>query len=243
MSKRAQDPSNDSNKKSRTPISYDDSDPKVGPLEAPFLKLFSAGTTNGQKVTILLELLDLEYIFRFTEFKNETKEEWYLKINPAGKIPVVEDVDSDGRVFTLAESGAILVYLAEKYDIENKFSYAPGTPEHYKEIEFLFFHASGLNPQQAGLNLTRALEPENGKNVERFTQGVLKSYQLVEDQLSASKSGFLVGDHISLADLIAFPHANVLTKSGIDITKFPNIVEWLEKINAIPQVQAALAKN
>lgn len=243
MSKRNQQQTGDGHKKSKTPVTYDDGDAKTGVLEAPFTKLFATKTANGLKVILLLELLHFNYVYRETEYKNETKEEWYLKINPAGKIPVVEDVDEDGKAFTLAESGAVLLYLAEKYDLEHKFSYAAGTPEHYKEIEFLFFHASGLNPQQAGLNFTKASEPENEKNITRYTQGVLNSYKLIEDQLRATGSGYLIGNHLSLADLIAFPHANVLHGTGIDVEQFPLVSQWLANIKAIPEVQTALVKK
>lgn len=210
----------------------------------PFIKVFAGPTTNAQKVTILLELLHLEYTYRATEFLKETKEPWYLKINPAGKIPVIIDVNATGTdAFTLAESAAILLYLAEKYDVDHKFSYPVGSKEHYKEIEFLFFHASGLNPQQAGVNSTRQLEPENKDTIERFYKGLLKSYDLVERQLQENDTGYLVGDHLSLADIIAFPHANVVHKAGVNVDQFPKLVQWLKRLNDIPEVQVALAKK
>ncbi|CEP21587.1 unnamed protein product [Cyberlindnera jadinii] len=229
-------------KRRRTPVVYDDGDKKTGPLEAPFIKLFASPTANAQKVTILLELLKVKYYFRATEFLKETKEPWYLKLNPAGKVPVIVDVNEKGEAFTLAESGAILLYLAEKYDTGNKFSYPQGTANHYKEIEFLFFHASGLNPAQASLNLTKLFDSENEKDIKKFTELVLKNYKLVEDQLVANGTGFLVGDHISLADIIAFPHAKVADKF-FDVSQFPHISQWREKLESFEEVQAAYAKK
>lgn len=222
---------------------FDDNDPKSkGPLEAPFLKFFTAGTTNGQKVAILLELLGLKYILRPIDFRNtkENKEEWFLKINPNGKIPAIFQADEDGKTFTLGESGALLLYLAEKYDTERKFSYDSADQKHWEEVELLFFHVSGLHPAQANLNWFRANAPEDTKNIERYTQEAIRSYKVLDDKLASSESGFLVGDHISLADLIALPHARVLANSGIDVSQFKNLEKWITKVSEIPDVKKGL---
>lgn len=223
---------------------FNDNDPKAsGPLEAPFLKFYSAGTTNGQKVALLLELLGLKYILRPVDFRKtkENKQEWFLKINPNGKIPAILDVDSEGNTITLAESGALLLYLAEKYDVNHKYSYASTDPLHWEEVELLFFHASGLNPAQANLNWFRNNSPEDTKNIERFNDEVIRSYQILDDKLASNGSGFLVGDHVSLADLIALPHARVLSNSGIDVSQFKNLEKWVAKVSDIPEVKKALA--
>lgn len=150
-------------------VTVNDNDPKFGPLEAPFLKFFTAGSTNGQKVAILLELLGLKYTLRPIDFRNakENKEEWFLKINPNGKIPTITEADEEGKTFSLAESGALLLYLAEKYDTEHKFSYDSKSPLHWEEVETLFFHVSGLHPAQANLNYFRTNAPEDSKNIDR----------------------------------------------------------------------------
>jgi len=225
-------------------VQITDSDPKAtSSLETPFIKFFTAPTTNGQKVSILLELLGLDYILRPIDFKEakENKEDWFLKINPNAKIPAILQADEEGKIFRLSESGALLLYLSEKYDTGHKFSYEHNTPQHWEEVELLFFHVSGLHPAQANLNWFRGNTPEDHKNIERYRSEVIRTYQLLDDKLAKSSSGFLVGDHISLADLIAFPHANVLNNSGVDRSQFKHLEKWVAKINDIPEVKKALS--
>lgn len=223
-------------------VTINDNDPKVGPLEAPFLKFFTAGSTNGQKVAILLELLGLKYVLRPIDFRNtkENKEEWFLQINPNGKIPTIVEADADGKIFSLAESGALLLYLAEKYDTDHKYSYDNKSPLHWEEVEILFFHASGLNPAQANLNYFRANAPEDSKTIDRYRSDLLRSYQILDDKISKNSSGFLVGDHISLADLIVLPHARGLANVGVDVSQFKHLEKWITKVSEIPQVKKAL---
>lgn len=244
MTKRSESPFDDSpTKKSKHTHIIHDGDPKSKAKEAPFLKLFAAPTPNGQKVFILLELLGTEYIYRSLNIKEESKTEWYLRINPAGKIPTILDVDSTGEQIVLAESGAILLYLASKYDTEHEFSYAEGTPNHWKEVEFILFHASGLNPEQKYYNITKTTEPENEFAISRFTTGIERAYQLFEDTLASNKNGWIIGDHISLADIIAYPHASGLKDSGFDTSKWPHLEKWLTKVGELDAVKSAMAKQ
>lgn len=110
------------------------------------LKLFTAATPNGVKTSVFLELLGLEYDVHAMDMKAlENKEPWYLKLNPNGKIPTLQDNSTNT---TIAESGAILTYLAEKFDKDYKFSFKAGTPEYYKQLELMYFQASGVGPMQ-----------------------------------------------------------------------------------------------
>ncbi|CCH45842.1 hypothetical protein BN7_5428 [Wickerhamomyces ciferrii] len=223
-------------------VQVNDNDPKVAPLEAPYLKFFTSGTTNGQKVAILLELLGLKYTLRPIDFQKtkENKEEWFLKINPNGKVPTIVEADSEGKTFSLAESGALLLWLAEKYDTEHKFSYGSKDPKHWEEVELVFFHVSGLHPAQANTTWFKKNAPNETANLERYTNELIRSYKLLDDRLAQSKSGFLVGDHISLADLIALPHARGLSNTGIDVEQFANVQAWIKKVVEIPEVKKAL---
>ncbi|CCH45843.1 hypothetical protein BN7_5429 [Wickerhamomyces ciferrii] len=224
-------------------VKVNDYDPKVSPLEAPYLKVFTAATGNGLKVTILLELLKLDYTLRIIDWNGakEQKEEWFLKINPNGKIPTIVEADAEGKTFALAESGALLLWIANKYDIDHKFSYDPSTPEHWEEVELLFFHVSGLTPAQGNLGWFKANAPNDKVNIDRFTEETIRSYKLLDDKLASNKSGYLVGDHISLADLISFSYAKNLPSTGIDANQFTHVQKWIEKIGAIPEVQKALS--
>ena len=125
------------------------------------ITLYSWPTPNGIKASITLEELGLEYKTEPINIStNVQKEEyalyvasigialtlgnsWFLKINPNGRIPAL--VDGTQRVF---ESGAIMLYLTDKYDSERKISYAPGSPEYTEELSWLMFQMGGLGPMQ-----------------------------------------------------------------------------------------------
>ncbi|KAH3679343.1 hypothetical protein WICMUC_001083 [Wickerhamomyces mucosus] len=224
-------------KKAKTmPVNYKDNDPKFPEgHEAPFLKLFTSTTTNGRKVDILLELIGQEYISRvFKDFRGETKESWFVELNPNKQIPVIEDVDAEGKPFILAESGAILQYIANKYDTEHKASYAFNTPLYWEQTQVLFFHASNLGPKQTAFNIGKA----NGvAEVDQLKAKLAEAYQFFEDKLAANSAGFLVGDHISLADIIAIAHAKGAAEPLEFDSKFPHLAKWVAKLSEIPAIK------
>ncbi|CCO32819.1 hypothetical protein BN14_06882 [Rhizoctonia solani AG-1 IB] len=115
--------------------------------------LYTAGTPNGQKVSILLEELKHAYNFQYEvrkiDFqKREQKEPWFLKINPNGRIPALVDRSRDN--FAVFESAAILLYVAQRYDVARKFSYDPAIDiELYSEqLQWMFFAHGGVGPMQ-----------------------------------------------------------------------------------------------
>jgi hypothetical protein len=121
------------------------SEPKMA-TSPPFDKLvyYTAGTPNGLKPALLLEELGLKYeVVPIDIMKNVQKEQWYLDINPNGRIPALKD--GEMRVF---ESGAIMLYLHDHYDPEKKFGYANGSPEYYEMLSWLMFQMSGIGPMQ-----------------------------------------------------------------------------------------------
>jgi hypothetical protein len=124
----------------------------------PFNQLvyYTARTPNGLKPALMLEELGLHYKVEGIDImKNTQKEQWYLDINPNGRIPALKD--GDMRIF---ESGAIMLYLHDHYDPEKKFGYENGTPLYYEMVSWLMFQMGGIGPMQ-GLssccfNLTRS---------------------------------------------------------------------------------------
>ena len=95
--------------------------------------LFTAQTPNGHKVSITLEELGLPYeVSAVNMAEIEHKEPWYLQINPNGRVPALTDVLPDGTPINLFESGAIMQYLVDRYDTENKISYPRGSKEYYQ---------------------------------------------------------------------------------------------------------------
>lgn len=139
-------------------------------IPAPFstmssnITLYTWPTPNGIKASITLEELGLPYKTESIDISTNTQKEecahlptpstlqppadndkhrWFLKINPNGRIPAI--TDGSQRVF---ESGAIMLYLADKYDTDRKISYAPGTPEHIEQLSWLMFQMGGVGPMQ-----------------------------------------------------------------------------------------------
>ena len=116
--------------------------------------LYTSGTPNGQKASITLEELGIHYEVKNIEIsKNVQKEDWFLRINPNGRIPAIVDKTptSDGktrekRVF---ESGALMLYLCQRYDPENRLNYSYDTDEYWEVVEWLVWMQSGLGPMQA----------------------------------------------------------------------------------------------
>jgi glutathione S-transferase len=103
---------------------------------------YTFGTPDGSKPTIQLEELGLKYKCETIDIsKNTQKEDWFLTINPNGKIPALKD--GEMRVF---ESGAIMLYLADHYDKEQKYTYKHGTPEYWEMMSWLMFQIGGIGP-------------------------------------------------------------------------------------------------
>lgn len=105
------------------------------PSSKPNIHLYTTQTPNGIKISITLEELGLPYEFtRIDISKNTQKEQWFLDINPNGRIPALTDTFNDGKTIGLGESGAIMQYLVDEYDTEYKISYPKGTREYYDTL-------------------------------------------------------------------------------------------------------------
>jgi hypothetical protein len=113
------------------------------------LTYYTFGTPNGLKPAIVLEELELQYKAVPVDIsKNAQKEEWFLAINPNGRIPALKD--GDMRVF---ESGAIMLYLADNYDKSEMLTYKHGTPLYYEMLSWLMFQMAGIGPMQGTSHL------------------------------------------------------------------------------------------
>lgn len=108
------------------------------------LTYYTHGTPNGLKPAIVLEELGLNYkVVPVDISKNIQKEDWYLAINPNGRIPALKD--GDMRVF---ESGAVMMYLVDQYDKSETITYKHGTPLYYEMLSWLMFQMAGIGPMQ-----------------------------------------------------------------------------------------------
>jgi len=216
--------------------------------QAPLL-LYTATTPNGFKPSILLEELKaaypgFSYDFQKIDFsKTEQKEDWFLKINPNGRIPALSDRSRNN--FNVFESAAILLYLEQHYDKESKFSFDPAThPDEYSEVlQWIFFAHGGVGPMQGQANHFYRYAPEKiPYAIKRYIDETKRLYSVLNDRLESRD--YLVGTgkgKYSIADINVFPWVKGWSWSGVEsIDEFPHVKAWIDRIAARPQVVAGL---
>ncbi|KAJ5643893.1 uncharacterized protein N7484_006400 [Penicillium longicatenatum] len=208
-------------------------------MPRPNITLYTAQTPNGIKISIALEELGLPYEVKSIDMgKNEQKEDWFLEINPNGRIPALTDEFADGEMIRLFESGGILQYLADQYDPEYKISFPKGTREHYEMNNWLFFQNAGVGPMQGQANHFARYAPERIEyGVTRYVNETRRLYGVLDKHLAQSKSGYLVGDHVSIADISLWGWVAAAGWPGVDIDEFPNLKTWEEFMAQRPAVE------
>ncbi|MGI9558425.1 MAG: glutathione S-transferase family protein [Thermodesulfobacteriota bacterium] len=195
------------------------------------IDLYTSATPNGRKVSIMLEETGLSYkVHALKLHENEQKTPEFLAINPNGRIPAIVD---DG--FAVFESGAILVYLAEKTG-----KLLPGgARERSVVMQWLMFQMAGVGPMQGQAHVFRHYAPEKiPYAVERYTKETNRLYAVLDGRLS--ETPYLAGGEYTVADISLWPWANGCERAGIDISRFPNLREWVERVSARPAVQRGI---
>ncbi|KAK7202659.1 glutathione S-transferase [Myxozyma melibiosi] len=214
------------------------------------LTLYTASVPNGIKVSTALEYLELPYkVYPIAFSKLEQKEPWYLEINPNGRVPAIVDVDSAGEKTCVMESGAILLYITDKYDPENKLSYPFGSKEYYEMLEWVFWQVGGLGPMQGqASHFLRYCLSDNpdvqAYGVNRYQNETRRLMTVLETRLAKQKatrnSAYLVGDHLSVADLACLGWVLFDTYVGIESSEFPLLEKWQDEISAMPLIKKGL---
>ncbi|KAL8844681.1 MAG: hypothetical protein Q9176_000781 [Flavoplaca citrina] len=210
--------------------------------------LYTSGTPNGQKASITLEELGIHYEVKNIEIsKNVQKEDWFLRINPNGRIPAIVDKTptSDGktREKRIFESGALMLYLCQRYDPENRLNYSYDTDEYWEVVEWLVWMQSGLGPMQASQSRQHSTVQQKLTINRTETR---RLYQVLEDRLAeqaetAGKEGpWIVGDRMTIADIANFAWVNWAEWAGIDVEPFKYLNQWLDRINERPAVKRGL---
>jgi GST-like protein len=192
------------------------------------ITLYTAATPNGWKVSIALEEMGLPYEVRVIDFAaNEQKADWYVKLNPNGRIPTLTD---DG--FALFESGAILIYLAEK---TGRFL-PQDTQTRSRVIQWLMFQMSAVGPMMGQANVFLRYFPEKIQPaIDRYQREVTRLFGVLDRQLAAHE--YIVGDY-SIADMALWPWVSGYEWSGVSVEEFLNLQRWLAKVGERPAVQA-----
>lgn len=192
------------------------------------IQLFTAATPNGFKVSIALEELGLPYEVRRVDLRNGGQfAPAFLRISPNNKIPAI--VDGELSVF---ESGAILLYLAEK---TGRLLPASG-PARYKALEWMFFQVGNVGPMMGQANHFRRYAQEKiPYAVDRYSNEVRRLYGVVDRRLGEAR--YLAGDEYTMADVINLPWLKLHGGHDIDLADFPHFARWQEELLARPAVQ------
>lgn len=204
----------------------------------PHIKLYTDSTPNGIKITTALEELGLKYEVEHVDISTlRQKEPWYLEINPNGRIPAIVDTFDDGEPIRVFEGGSILQYLTERYDTEHKLSFPKGSREYYECNNWLFFQHGGVGPMQGQASHFLKYAPVKIEyGVKRYVTETRRLYSVLDTQLSKSKSGYLVGDHLSIADIANLSWVIFGEYTDVDMNAFPHLKEWEARLSARPGI-------
>ena len=211
--------------------------------QRPNIDLYTAETPNGYKISITLEELGIPYKTHALSFaKNEQKSPEFLKINPNGRIPAITDTFSDGSQIRLFESGSIQQYLVDEYDKDHKISYPKGTREYYETNNWLFFLNAGVGPMQGQANhFTRYAPEQIPYGVTRYQTETKRLYSVLNDHLATSKSGYLVGDKCTIADIAHYGWINAAFWCGVDVEEYEHLNKWLNLMSSRSGVKKGAA--
>jgi glutathione S-transferase len=193
------------------------------------IDLYTAGTPNGWKASILLEELALPYtVIPVKLDQMEQKQDWFLKINPNGRIPAIIDRDEDD--FAVSESGAILIYLAEKTG-----RLLPSDPRGRSLVmQWLMFQMGGIGPMQGQSNVFFRYAPEKIPfAIERYHKETRRLYEVIDGALAERE--YLAGD-FSIADIATWPWARISAWAGVDLDDLSNLQRWLAQVGERPAV-------
>jgi glutathione S-transferase len=187
------------------------------------LTLYTSATPNGWKASITLEELGLDYkVHHIHMDKLEQKEPWYLKLNPNGRIPTIVDHDNDD--FAVFESGAIMIYLAEKTgrlmpaDVDGRS----------RVIQWLMFQMGGVGPMMGQANVFFRYAPERiPYAIERYQRECRRLFEVLDTRLGDNR--YLAGDY-SIADIAHFSWVWGYKWSGVSVDGLDHLSRWLDEI-------------
>ncbi|KAG8625129.1 hypothetical protein KVT40_006880 [Elsinoe batatas] len=200
------------------------------------LELLTFGTPNGVKASIMLEELKeaygKDYVFQSINImENIQKEPWFTKLGPNGRIPVLVDHDKGG--IGIMEGGAILSYLTRNYDPDHKFAYTEDPQLSYQEQWLFWMHIGQAN------HFYRLAKERIPYPTQRYVGETERLYGVLDKQLEGKQ--YVLGDKYTIADIANFSWVNISYFSGVDLTQFPNLYKWWERINARPAVKRGVA--
>jgi len=175
------------------------------------ITLYTAATPNGHKASVTLEELGLPYRVHAVDLgKGEQKQDWFLAINPNGRIPAIVDHENDD--FAVFESGAIMLYLAEK---AGRLA-GENAKERSRCLQWLMFQMAGVGPMMGQANVFFRYWPEKYQPaIDRYQNEARRLFTVLERRLS--ESHWLAGDHYTIADIANFCWVRTHKWSGVTI--------------------------
>ena len=209
------------------------------------IDLYSCATPNGQKIHIMLEETGLNYTTIWIDIdKGEQFDPEFLKISPNNKIPAIIDHDGPGgEAISVFESGAILVYLAEKSG-----HFLPTDPrKRIDTLQWLFWQMGGFGPmlgQAHHFNAYAPMRPDGPVVLpyaqERYTNEAGRLYQVLDDRLAANE--YVAAGEYTIADMAIFPWCRLHKRQCQNLDDFPNVKRWFDVIAARPAVAKDMKK-
>ena len=195
------------------------------------IDLYFFPSPNTWKVSIMLEECDLPYNLVPVDLSSDAQHSpAFIAINPNGKVPAIVDHDSPGAPITLFESGAILVYLAEK-----AHRFLPSeTIARFEVLQWLFWQVGGLGPMAGQAHIFRNAAPAVPAIVDRYTQECTRLYTVLDRRLTNQL--YIAGDY-SIADIACFGWVWFHNRHGQDLTTFPAVEAWFHRLLQRPAVQ------
>lgn len=202
------------------------------------IQLFAFDTPNARKISVALEEMGLSYQVTTVNIgKDEQFDPDFLKFSPNNKIPAIIDTDGpDGKIVTVFESGAILLYLAEKTGKFLPTELVARVPVY----EWLMFQMGGFGPIPGQVHHFLGLANEEDKRygVERFSKETRRLYSVMDKRLTTHT--YFAGD-LSIADFAILGWAWRHQRHQVDLTEYPNVKRWYEAMMARPAVQRGFA--
>jgi GSH-dependent disulfide-bond oxidoreductase len=198
------------------------------------IELYTSPTPNGWKISIALEEMGLDYqVHPIALNQLEQKQDWYVRLNPNGRIPTIVDRDNDG--FAVFESGAILIYLAEKSgqllprDVKGRSLV----------VQWLMFQMGGIGPMMGQANVFFRYAPEKIPfAIERYQRESRRLFEVLDKRLAECE--YLAGDY-SIADVANWSWVHTYPWSGVEVEGLDHLQRWLAAVGGRPAVQRGRA--
>lgn len=200
------------------------------------IDVYTAPTPNGHKVTVALDEMGEDYnLIPVDLSKNEQKTPEFLKISPNGRIPAIVDRDNDD--FAVFESGAILIYLGEKFG-----KLYPNDPKTRSVVQqWLMFQMGGLGPMMGQANVFYRYFPETIQPaIDRYQKETRRLFEVLDSRLSESR--YLAGDEFTIADIANWTWARTHKWSGASVEGLEHLNRWLDELRERPGCQSGISK-